>query len=321
MLRAVVLLFLLLQFLPGSAQRLTGDVVAGDTSQLHGLGLMNRNFFTGTLIDATHRDSIYFQIKGANLMVVERTRVFDIVLLEADGEPQFRIPPRYTMALRGKGARRVRRTRAVRHGALTNNFLLPNALPRQAESIHYRTLWLLYHEFEYNPTEALQIGLIGILTTPPSGALFVGLKGKYVQPVRDKLHLGVGYWLLHVREPQFGFSPVEDPNNNVHFPHLLATAGDRQHNITFGYGFSAGRQTERVPDTGPVLFLGTAHTFGKHWRAALEVVIPQTGTTVQFGNLTFYRASHGTGRWEFGLLFFTDENFGAFPMVGWSSLF
>ena len=312
-------LYLLLLFSVGlSAQRIDRDLRFGDTTQLHGLGLVDNSFYIGTFLVETDRDSVYFRLRNANLIVRPRNRVLDLVLLEEDGETVRQIPPRYrSVPLSRRARRREIRNSPSLHTELSNNYVLPLALPRTPGTVSYRNFMLLYHEIDFAVTERINVGLVGVLAAP-GGVGFYGLRGRYVHPLREKFHVGGA--LLSMVIDQLG-TFRNTPSSTVQFPHLVATAGNREHNVTMGYGYSFGNNPdESVPDRGPVLLLGTNHRFGPRWQVAAELVLPLTGTTVQFGNFSFYRTNYKS-RWEFGLLYFADENFGMFPMVGWSGIF
>ena len=304
------------------AQKTDRALVPGDTTQLHGMGLVDRSFYVGTVLPESSRDSVRFQLRSGIRIAQPRRKVLDLVLLEQDGRVVSQPANRYrSLPLTRRKRKEERRNAPPLHTELSNNYILPIALPRKRGTISYRNVFILYNEFDFAITERVDVGLLGILSFPNNGGGvgFYGLRGRYVQPIREKLHVGGALLSLIVDDRGSFFRPSS--TSNVQFPHFFATAGDRQHNVTMGYGYSLGNNPDpEVPDRGPVLFLGTNHRFGPSWQVAAELVLPLTGTTVQFGNLSFYRTRRKS-RWEFGMLYFADENFGVFPMIGWSGMF
>ena len=295
-----------------SAQHLHPKLVKGDTSQTQFIYTYNKDFYIGTYLRINEKD-IVFRLRTGDTITLARDRVREVAPLFGPnggflGPRRYRIPR--------IGLARSRDVFGPTHTNFTHGWVLPNAIPVRKGDLTYRNLIIFYNELEYGFSENLSAAANAIFVVPSgSGFGLYNIRLKYARRLHTLLHVAATANVMRIDEPRFSFSSTPNPDHTIFYPQALASFGTSEHQLTFGFGFSKGSQTERLPDTGFTWHLSGLHTISPRWRLTGEYIVPMTGSTFQFGQIGLTNVRVST-RWTFGVLLVNDRVWDAFPSIG-----
>ena len=250
-------------------ERLSREVVIGDTSQLHEVVLLDYSKFLGTVT--------YFMADSLRLTL-------------SSTAAEITFPSRYVRLVKIKRPESISVAAPEEGFPLTDLTLIRTALPYDGRQ-HFKTVMLSYNVYEWNLNDHFQVGM--------------GLAGPLVLLVNQRYRTSLMPW-LHIGLSNETISPLILQLFSEELPLLgdvtsLTTIGDETQFFTVGaglfYNTTSGRGVTRNYRLGGGVQLGPrVHVYGE-----LLAYIDSSEETAVLPtlNVALARRSH---RWQFGVL-------------------
>ncbi|MBK6902960.1 MAG: hypothetical protein IPH04_09150 [Saprospirales bacterium] len=299
--RATAILALVLCFLPSVySQVIKGDLIIGDTSQIHQVTTKRGDVFLGRVTQIQNTE-VRFLFNKTIELTFQLTDLQEISVVD---------PARVGQKYSYDGERKEFLKKSQPFHGHERGFLLPTGFLLKKGVKEYRNVGFIYSSFDYGLTDNLNVGAGAI---PLLAANLFQFKLRAGTSLGEMVHLSLN------ANAYLGFA-IEAGATTAASATGALTVGRPERNLTAGggYGFGFGGSLEEGVFIGNV---GGSYQVDRNWRILGEVLISinQPGLFLFTGGANWITGNH---RLEFGIgAVRVDFNAIPYPFLGYAYRF
>lgn len=279
-----------------TGQQISGNLIIGDSTQMHVLITTNEDRFVGQ-VTKIENTTVYFLFQNKMNLEFEFGDIESIMVKGEEGyEDRYENPQRY---------RNTRKSRKeVKSAGISGEqalFYGPTAHTYGKKHGEYRNLMVFYNRINFGLSENIDLGVDFM---PLIAINIVALKGKVGFPVSDLISVGVGGSTYMVfRNNIFN----EDTFTGANHAYGVATIGGRDKFINLGFGYAFPINVETSFTSAPVINIGGCLSLNEKWKLKMDVILlSDTNDSVDFYAIGANWLMNPRNRLDFGITMISD---------------